>query len=672
MLDWYRGVGILAVIWGHAGLAGLPGAFVFIDTFFVISGFLVSQSLYRSLARARSGARSGGGKVGAGLVGAVAEFMANRVRRIVIPLCAAVLLTLAAGWFILLPDDLFALATSARATLLLMAHVYALTLGSYFDVVGNSAPLLHAWSLSLEEWFYLITPLAVLPAFVWRKSWWSVGLVFIAALSLLQAQTLSADPMTLGASYSMFTTRLWQFLAGVIAATLLPQPPALPRRINDALILAGLAAVFGSVLVLTDKAPSPGVVTLPAVAGMLCVLVLRPVSAVLIHATGSAVLVYFGRRLYSLYLAHYPVMVFFDYAGVEFGPLTDLVKLGLAVGCGLVFFHLFEAPLRGWRAIGFTKVLGISAGLLLPVVVLSGHVLQSGGAPLRLPDAALAAWTARFDVNPARARCMAGGLTANGYSCAHGPATAPFVALFGDSHSDAIAHQLGLALARQGIGLRHYWYAECPVIGSGQERLGVFSPACDRLSHEAHRAALRDPGLVGVVYAARWPWYLADPDAATRRAYWRDASGLPRGHAAMGRFRQEFIAILGQSAQQFQARQVPVHVLTPVPRLAVDPVRALVLDRWQGWGWQRDALAAGLEPEARQRDQAVFDAAFAPLVQAGSLRLVDVDAALCDGSGCKAEGLYYDDSHLNEAGAALVVEKIVTSGDLRVRPSGAP
>lgn len=661
-LDWFRGIGILAVIWGHAGLPGLPGAYLFIDSFFVISGFLVSQSLMRSLQLNKD----------KGVTMPVLNFFANRVRRILIPLAVTVLLTLVAGWFILLPDHLFALAASARATLLLQAHLYALKLGNYFDVVTKSAPLLHAWSLSLEEWFYLITPIIVLPALLWRRQVWLIVLAVAAFLSFLYAQEMSSDPQALGASYSLFSTRLWQFLIGAIAALLWSRPANLSLALNDGLVFAGLASLFVSVLVITDKAPSPGLVTLPVIVGILLVLLVHPRSPRMKAATGSAICRYFGQRLYSLYLAHYPVIVYFDYVIPDQGLTTGAAKFVLGTGIGLLFFRLFEAPMRGWRDIGFVPVLGISAILVMPAVLLSGHILGTGGAPTRLSDPALVAMSARFDINPNRAGCMTPQLTRHGYSCLLGAEDAPFVALFGDSHSDSIAYPLALALAEQGIALRHFWYAECPVIGSGVERLGLFSAPCAGLSHEAHRATLRAPGLVGVIYAARWPWYLNEPDQVNRRAYWRDSTGLPRGFAGMEPFRQQFVAVLAKSAEEFHARGVPVHLLTPVPSLPVDPVRAGVLDLWQGWPWQNAALDPGSVLKTYRQDRQAFDRAIAPLAQSGLVRLLETADALCAPSGCfveRQEGiLYYDDNHLNGAGAALVVQRFLASGSLQIRP----
>ena len=656
LLDWYRGLGIVAVLWGHAGLPGLPGAYLFIDTFFLISGYLVCQSFRRSCAPDALGELPP-------LRAAIAEFLGSRFRRIAIPLVTTVLLTLIAGWVVLLPDDLFALAESAQATLFLRAHVYALSLGSYWDVVRQNAPLLHAWSLSLEEWFYLITPLMVLPALMWSRCTWLVVLVILTFASLYQAQTLSSDPEALGISYSMFSTRLWQFSLGLIFALLLQRRPRLQPRANDALLLAGIVAVFGSVMVLTEKAASPGLITLPALFGVLAVLVLRPQSHVFARLTGMPFVTFFGRKLYSLYLVHYPVMVYFSYLDVDFGTATNSVKLVLAMGLGLVFYYAVEAPMRGWRAIGFPSVLAISGILFALSLALTYHIQKTGGAPKRLPDEALAVWTARYDVNPQRARCLQPALTRFGYSCALGPLDGPFFALMGDSHSDAFANQLATVLAARGIGLRHYWYAECPAIGSGLEAMGVFSQECGRLSHEAHRSVLRDRNLAGVIYAARWPWYVNDPSAERLRAYWRNEVGLPRNYASMKAFRDAFLAVLLASAVDFQARGVPVYVMTPVPSLPSDPVKTHVVASWFGTSSAFQTLSDGLDLTSYERERAAFDRLIAPLLDRGAVALLEVRDTLCDDRSCTVYGtlgsLYYDNNHLNEQGAAQVIRGVL-------------
>lgn len=662
-LDWFRGIGILGVLWGHAGLPGLPGAYLFIDTFFVISGFLVCQSFLRVYDKAGQDQSGHPVRLSSRMFRTISTFYGSRIRRIVIPLGAAVLITLVAGWFILLPDDLVALARSAQATLLLQAHLYALMLGNYFDALGGTAPLLHAWSLSLEEWFYIVTPVLVIPALIWRRYLWLAFLILLTGFSLYTAQSMSSDPNAFGASYSMFDTRLWEFLIGVVAALIFARSPDLPKVANDVFLVGGIALVFASVLLLNSKAASPGLITLPAVIGTLVLLVLRPRTQLVRKATRSGFVAFFGRRLYSLYLAHYPFMVLFDYVGIQLGAVTDLAKFALAIVFSLVFYRTFEAPMQGWRSARLLHVILMSGALFGLALGLASHIQKTDGAGDRMPSGALAAWAARFDINPMRAECLKGNLTRFGYSCATGADDEPYMAVMGDSHSDSLANQLAHAFGVRGLGMRHYWYAECPVIGSGVGRLGVFSPECAKLSHEAHAATLHDGNLAGVVYVLRWSWYLNDPDKDRIRAYWRDAAGLPRGHDSMGAFRQEFTHTLAASISAYQARGVPVYLVSPVPEVSDDPVKAQALAQWLGFTAGFETLRHGVKIAVYQAERAYFDALVSDLQREVTFEVFDVKGVLCGQGRCEVYGpngsLYYDTNHLNEAGAQRIMRGLL-------------
>jgi len=588
----------------------------------------------------------------------IASFYGSRVRRIVIPLGAAVLVTLVAAWFILLPDDLAALARSAQATLFLQAHLYALTLGNYFDALGENAPLLHAWSLSLEEWFYIVTPALVIPALIWRRYLWLAVLILLIGFSLFKAQNMSSDPNALGASYSMFDTRLWEFLIGVVAALVFVRSPNLPPILNDLSLVGGIALIFASVLLLNNKAASPGLITLPAVIGTLALLLLRPETKIVRKATKSDFAAFFGRKLYSLYLAHYPFIILFDYIGIRLGAGTDLVKFVVAILFSLLFYSAFEAPMQSWRNAKISHVIFISVALFGLALGMSNHIQKTDGARDRLPPDALAAWAARFNINPMRADCLDGKLTRFGYSCAAGPADQPYIAVMGDSHSDSLANQLANVLGSSGLSMRHYWYAECPVIGSGVGRLGVFSPECAKLSHEAHAATLRDGNLAGVFYVMRWSWYLNDPDQDRIRAYWRDIAGLPRGYDSMSTFREEFTYHLAASISAYQANGVPVYLVSPVPEASDDPVKAQAMANWAGFSAAFERLRDGVKIADYQQERAYFDMMVSGLKREVGFVVLEVKGVLCREAFCDIYGpegsLYYDTNHLNEAGAQSV------------------
>lgn len=663
LLDWFRGLGITAVVWGHAGLPGLPGAYLLIDCFFVISGFLVTRSFVGMQSRGADASQTV-----MSVLRLISAFYQNRIRRIVIPLATVTLLTLGAGWLLLLPDDLLALAASARAVLFLQAHLYGLSLGDYFDTVAQQAPMLHAWSLSLEEQFYIFTPFFILPVLLWKRWCGLAALIGFAAMSLWTAESISQDPDALGSSYYLFATRIWEYLVGVLLALFITSRPKMRPVLNDTIIATGLGIVFLSVLFLTNKAPSPGLITLPVVFGVMVVLMLRPQTAILKRICAVPVCSFVGLRLYSIYLAHYPVIIYFDYAALDFGAATNGIKFGLAMGSGLGCYYLLEAPKDGWKALRFRYVIGMSAILYAVTLLVTVTIQQQNGAPYRLPEAAQTEWNARFKINPYRARCIAGEITQFGYSCRIGTGDRPYIALFGDSHSDAIATALIAKFDQMGYDTHHYWYAECPVIGAGLAQLAVFSTTCEKLSFAAHSNVLGDRNAAGVVYAMRWSWYLEPVNDENIRAYWRDTRGLPAGFERVSDFRQAFTSTLAASVQAFSQTGRPIYLVSPTPSFETDPVHRGALAAWYRSGTRESVRTPAIQTSDYMAQRRHFDQLYASLSNIGSLHLIELFDAFCDDRSCSPYGpqgsLFYDTNHLNVLGGSEILSLLTMKKEL--------
>lgn len=655
LLDWFRGLGIVAVIWGHAGLPGLPAAYLLIDCFFVISGYLVTQSFLRMFAKFDpSVSRS------KRVWQVILAFYKNRFRRIVLPLAAAVLMTLSVGWFLLLPDDLLELTKSVQATLFLQAHEYGLSLGDYFANSSKQAPLLHAWSLSLEELFYILTPFLILPMLIWARWFGVFALIVFSSLSLWNAQIISTDPESYGASYYLFSTRAWEFVFGVILTQVPTSRWKISAVTNDATIGFGLLTMLLMVTFLSNKAPSPGLITVPMVLGMAAVLALQPRTMFLHRVTRLPGAAFMGLKLYSLYLAHYPLIVLFDYVDFNFGVATDLIKFALAILWGLMFYALFEAPLRGWRDIKFGKLLGISVALYATILSLVFFIQNQSGAEYRMPMDAQSEWSARLQINPLRSTCMAGEITQFGYSCLIGEGNRPYFALLGDSHSDAIAYNLAVKLDHLGYDLRHYWYAECPVVGAGLAKLSVFSSTCEKLNLEAHREILRDKDIAGVVYAMRWPWYLDAGNTENIRSYWRNEVGAPIGYNMIGEYRADFISIFEASLNALWTKGIPSYLVAPAPVFENDPIRHGVLSRWYRAAANPSVRTNSVSVPDYMSQRIQFDAMIATLNETRPVNLLELKDTLCTEQECNAYGrqgsLYYDNNHLNNLGSKLAVD----------------
>lgn len=200
-IDGMRSVAVLPVIAFHASLPWLPGGFVGVDIFFVISGYLISGIIYRGIERQRF---------------SWFDFLGRRVRRLFPPLFVVTLATLAAGWFLFLPDEFWRLGRSAVATQLYASNILFWLEEDYFNGTSELKPLLHTWSLAVEEQFYIIMPLLLLALHrFWRRRTVLV-LSIIAILSFVAAEVqLRIEP---SGAFFLLHTRMWELLLGSILA----------------------------------------------------------------------------------------------------------------------------------------------------------------------------------------------------------------------------------------------------------------------------------------------------------------------------------------------------------------------------------------------------------------------------------------------------------------------
>jgi peptidoglycan/LPS O-acetylase OafA/YrhL len=318
-LDGLRAVAVVAVLLYHLAVPWLRGGFLGVDLFFVLSGFLITSLLvgeYRSAGTIHLG-----------------RFWARRVRRL---LPAALLVILAVcGWAALTApsDRIWSVRGDALWTLGYAANWHFVLSGqSYFAQFSQPSPLLHTWSLAIEEQFYLLWPLLVLLAMRLRRGrvWvLAVAAVLGAAVSggLMRHLYEAADPSRV---YYGTDTRAHELLAGAVLALLLASP--LGERLRP--WLRRLA--------------------LPAGLAVLAAVVLMPDSWPLSRVLGIAPLAWLGRISYGLYLWHWPVYQALTTNSGLRGWVLDLARIAVSLGLAVASFYLVERPVRRGRPVGFT------------------------------------------------------------------------------------------------------------------------------------------------------------------------------------------------------------------------------------------------------------------------------------------------------------------------------
>lgn len=362
-IDGLRAIAVLAVIFFHINSQLLPGGFVGVDVFFVISGFLITSHLFNDLRRGTF---------------SFLHFYCRRIKRIAPAMLVVVTVTLLAAQWLLLPDDARLAAKSAAWSVASMANVYFWLFqdGSYFAPSNSELPLLHLWSLGVEEQFYLVWPVLAWCTFSLRPRYLISLLALGAAASFCLAEFgYIRDPSF---TYYMLPARAGEFLVGVIAAALVKS--GADRRIDAkfATVITSLGALMltASLFFLSESKVFPGILAIPPTIGTALIIF---GGAVRINAVSrllsTKALTWVGAISYSAYLWHWPLLAFFRYGYGEPGVLAGAQLLVLTIMLAWLTYRYVEQPGRHiaatrWRPI----LLGFLGSSVMLVVASAGFV----------------------------------------------------------------------------------------------------------------------------------------------------------------------------------------------------------------------------------------------------------------------------------------------------------
>ena len=363
-IDGLRAIAVMLVVNFHAFPEAMPGGFIGVDIFFVISGFLITGIIVRELDQQRFS-----------LLG----FYNRRIRRIFPALIVVLGATLVLGWLWMLPVAFAQLSADVFASAAFFSNIALLLQSGYFDIESARKPLLHLWSLGIEEQFYLFWPLILMLVARLRLSILVAASVIGIGSFVLNAALIGSNPI---ATFYLPLTRAWELLAGAVLACSWNQVSqtfaASNRRASIGLVLIATAAG-----VLDTKSAFPGWWAVLPVAGA-ALLLSAPAAWFCRTLLASRPLVWIGLISYPLYLWHWPLLVFFGI--IKFGPLTLVEReliLGLSALLAWLTYWLVESPFRFGRPSPL-KLASLCAGMVL-ITVAGGIVVQGRGFDFRLP-----------------------------------------------------------------------------------------------------------------------------------------------------------------------------------------------------------------------------------------------------------------------------------------------
>ena len=503
-----RAVAVLMVVAYHAGLPA-PGGFTGVDVFFVISGFVIAEMLRREWSATGTIARG--------------QFFRRRVRRLLPALALVTVVTLVLHSLIVAPLEQPArTALTGLGGLLLSANVViALTTGDYFDAPAETHPLLHLWSLSVEEQFYLVLPLVLLLAWRLSRDRGRGGpLPVVVLLGAASVALLVLGPMlvaAVGAPETLFgfyspVVRTWEFLVGVVLALTSRWRVigSTARRIASA---AGIVLLVAATFVIDGTMAFPGPVTLLPVAGTaLLIIGVEAREGRLHRLLASRPLVAIGDRSYAWYLWHWPLIVLAGIllGGMSWGAWVAPAAAMLSLAPAWWSYRIVEQPVRGRRDAPLRPLL---AGALAVPLAIVGFVILGSLSAWWSP--VLADARSQLEARPVsrQAGCHAF-LYELGEErferCWFGSTDggAPIL-LFGDSNAAVASDPVVLAGEALGRPVLVSTGSDCPPFVEGAPGL---TEACRELNDATYGwLATQPPGDV-VLVATDYPWY---PEGST-------------------------------------------------------------------------------------------------------------------------------------------------------------
>lgn len=415
-IDGLRAVAVVFVLIFHAFPSVLPGGFIGVDVFFVISGFLITGIIVRQL--------------GTGSF-TLSGFYFRRMRRIFPTLIVVLLATMTLGWFFFLPNEFVSLGKNVLAGALFFPNLMLLSEVGYFDVAAQLKPLLHLWSLGIEEQYYLAFPLFLMC--FWRRRFMVWGVVVIALGSFALSVLLTKSNPS--AAFYLPFTRAWELMIGALIALV-------PRLVVNSNLRSTLGCVLigAAAFLLDPKTPYPGWAALLPTLG--AALLIAAEGSMLNRALALRPVVFVGLISYPLYLWHWPLLSFFGILDEQPSALARGGILLASAALAYLTYRYIETPVR--RASDrfmFPKMAGFS-GAMLAACMCGAFIVYTGGYPPRLSSQIASAGI----LNPSfdglqKSACLVNSNATTEFppECIDDDTSKPLVLLWGDSTAGALA-----------------------------------------------------------------------------------------------------------------------------------------------------------------------------------------------------------------------------------------
>ncbi|WHS60122.1 acyltransferase family protein [Pseudomonas sp. G2-4] len=626
-IDGLRALAVIPVVLFHFGFSAFSGGFVGVDVFFVISGFLITSILFREIGAQRF---------------SFVDFWARRARRIIPALSVVLVAALALGWLLLTAKDFSELGRTVRYQALFISNILFMREDGYFEPASDMKPLLHTWSLAVEEQYYIFFPLLMVVLMRYVRHWrWMLFAVLLVSFGLNVAY-IDRKPDFV---FFSLPTRAWELLCGAMLAVLPASKQVVRPWLYQLAGAVGLAAVLVAVFTFDESSRFPGWAALLPVLGTTALIWSGAQSSTWVAQVLSAkALVWIGLLSYSFYLWHWPVYVYANVISIDGIQAWEAVGwILLALGLAWLSWRFVELPFREKRLLAARKPV-LAAGLLAMVALaVTGSVVRSAdGFPQRITGKALEYAQAR-EWRAGQMKCLLVPSDKNlDKACLIGrnkeaPATR---LVWGDSHAAALLPAIEEGASREGRPVWLYSMSGCPsTLSDGpRQRCRDFN---ERTMEQVRHLQIRD-----VVLASNWSLYVYGREDGDKKLLLNPRDNTAEAEARMAAaLKTQVAAIRATGAQVWLFKEVPLQRKGAINRL-VSLARV---------GRSAEGLGRPLQEHlARQRFlSGLFDSMSAA---DPGVHIIDPTPLMCAGQVCSIEvnghSQYKDEDHLSDIGSA--------------------
>lgn len=651
-IDGLRAIAVLPVIFFHSGLFGFTGGYVGVDIFFVISGYLITSIIQEDINNNRF---------------SLIHFYERRARRI-LPALSIVLIFCTIMAFILMPaNHLKSYSQSLISVATFSSNFFFYLTSGYFATVSDEKPLLHTWSLAVEEQYYIFFPILM-------TVFWSVGkkklALFILSLSV-SSLLLSHNLLfrqAVAANFYLIFSRAWELFAGSLIAIIGIQYFSRNKFAKEVFGAIGLILIIYSVFFFNKQTPFQHIYSLVPVFGTFLIIVYSDQATIIGQLLSNRLFVGIGLISYSLYLWHQPLFAFMRLKTIgEPGANMFLKAIVLTFIISYVSYRYIERPFRNNKSISQKSIFRFSIASVLCFVMLgvSGHLLNGIKGRFKAN-----AYLKTVHYSPKRTECHTVGenFLPPDHACRYFEKDVTW-ACFGDSHIVELAYALSKILEQKDKGVLHLSFSGCPPALLFEAK----RPGCSKWIEEALIYLENDDSIEKILLGFRHSYYLFGGQLD-------DYPNVPQVEATeifSDSFRKNFTGdareLYWKSFSEIVRRLLQsgkkVYILYPIPELpthisiasapfsifGVKTMLDLVKSTHANYYLTRHAFILSKLDTFQYRDH---------------LQAIKPFEILCDSSYCPAAIhntlLYFDDSHLSIEGSKLLLAGSVIGKELKI------